>query len=203
MNDNLIPEGYYRAVAVPRRGEDGTHTVRWGTVNDKKQVLVYFQVTHGDWAGEVLPWFGFFSDNAWERTIESLRYIGFTGDDLTTLAEQPLDQMVTITVEHNEYNEKTYARVAFVNALGGGAIQMKNPMGAGDVRKFAARMKASLKSKPEHRGVRFDATKQGDTSNELAREPSRHTASNHPNAPGADSLEGYGGGSPYDDDIPF
>ena len=149
----IAEEGYCKAVAVAREGEDGTHTVRWGK-SDKgtKSVMVYFELLDGPDRGTVLPWWGYFTNKTSERTVESLRFMGFKGDDLFKAGEQELDQVVQVLVEHNTYEGKTRARIAFVNAMGGGAMTLKNPLSDKDVRAFAATMKNSCKKVSEHDG---------------------------------------------------
>lgn len=137
----LIPESFYRAVAVKpiQFGEAKTGT---------KQVLVQFEIIDGPHSGRLLPWFGFFSEKAHERTLEALRLCGFKGDDLMAVLEQPMDQEVSITVEHEVYEGKSHARVAWVNAPGGGGVTLAKPMGADQFRQFAAQLKSKLAKVP-------------------------------------------------------
>lgn len=194
MPTEMIPEGYYNAVAVPREGEDGSHIARWGVAGEKKtkQVLIYFEITDGEWAGHVLPWFGYFSKAAAKRTVESLRYCGFKGDDLFDLDNQALDQGVNVLVEHNEYDGKTYARIAFVNASGGGAIQLKSPMNEKSIREFAAVMKQSCAKVPEHEGEPVKAGSNGKGQGGVA---AQDAAQDAPDERAGDPL--------LEDDIPF
>ena len=145
----MIPQGFYPAVAVPTAGDDGTHTVRWGRAGEKKtnQALVYFEILEGPHAEQRLPWFGFFSRQSYERTLQAFRYMGWRGDDL--MNPGPLDQKVQITVEHHTYNEKTYARVAWVNRLGQGAIKLNDPLTPDELRKFSSQMKSAFAKVPE------------------------------------------------------
>lgn len=201
--DYMIPEGYFNAVAVAREGEDGMHKVRWGISGGDakaKQVLVYFEVLDGEWAGTVIPWFGFFSKAAAKRTVESLRYMGFKGDDLTTLASQTLDQKVSILVEHNEYNDKVYPRVAFVNKVGGGAMKLKSPMNEKQIREFAAVMKQSVAKVDEHEGEA--ATPGADNGHANGTSTERDMSGSDDFIAGYDS-GGSGGNPAIDDDIPF
>src|SRR5262249_27702083 len=87
-------------------------------------VLVNFEITQGEHAGEILSWNGYFTTNTEERTIESLRYCGceFPGNDITDLTGIHRSE-VQIVVEHEEYQTdsgetKTAAKVAWVNSLG-------------------------------------------------------------------------------------
>ena len=122
-------------------GEDGTKLARWGRSKGKtNQVLIYFELLSGPFAGRKEPWFGYFTKDAWKRTLESLRYAGFKGDNLADLENQPLDQQVMVVIEHNDHNDKVYARVAWVNRSGG-AIKLADPMKPNDLKKFASEMK--------------------------------------------------------------
>lgn len=158
----LIPEGRYIAVATRVADEDGNDDIaRWGTAGERntRQVLIYFEIIEGDHAGEIYPWFGYFSKAAGKRTAQSLRYMGFKGDDLEAINDQDLNQKVQIVIGHNTYTkideetgeEKsiTRARVDWVNRLGSGAIKLNNPMPQDELRKFAAMMKSRLASVPE------------------------------------------------------
>lgn len=149
----LIPEGYYNAVAVPVTTDDGTMTIQFGyTKENKRQVAVCFEVLDGPHAGHRLTWFGYFTEKTTARTIQALRYCGFRGDDLAAAAAQTLDQQVSITVEHAEYNGKVSAKVAWVNAPGGGGFKLSAPMKRDDMRKFAAEMKMAVRSIPDAPG---------------------------------------------------
>jgi len=55
-----------------------------------------------------------------QRTINELRMAFGFNDDFHTLKEQVVGKRCSITVEMQEYNGKEYAKVAWVNALGGG-----------------------------------------------------------------------------------
>jgi hypothetical protein len=102
-------------------------------------------------------WFGFFTAKTWERTVESLRYCGFKGDDLASLPAQQLDNEVRITIEHSEWQGKMQAKVAWVNA-GYSGIKLADPMDMNELRQFAARMKSSVKNIKEVEGKKAERT---------------------------------------------
>jgi hypothetical protein len=170
-----IEAGYYEAKAVPTTDEAGNiKVVHFGlSSTNTKQVLITFEIERGDAKGQKVPWFGYFTDKSWERTIQSLRYMGFKGNDLSTLDAQTLDQIVSLSVEESEWDGKTHMRVSWVNELGGGGVKLANPMAANDLRHFAAQMKGRVGGIPESTAP----------TNNAANDP----------APGA----------PLDDDIPF
>jgi hypothetical protein len=160
MHTPSVPVGRYPAVAVRVMGEDGEPIIRFALAGEKqtKQCLVYFRILAGEYAGQVLPWFGFFTEKTWKRTVESLKYAGFKGDDLFSAEDQELDQKVEIEVEHNE-NPKTgdvYARVGWVNRIGAGAIKLANPMSRDVLRQFSAQMKSRLGAVSDSAGEAVD-----------------------------------------------
>ena len=110
----------------------------------KEQVVVSFAILDGPGEGQQIRWTGWFTDKTFERTIRSLRYCGWKGDDLSDLSTVgELDCQVT--VEHESYEGKSHAKVAWVNALGGNLKSMATVDAAG----FASRMLpriAALKS---------------------------------------------------------
>ena len=105
--------------------------------------------------GQKIAWFGYFATekNA-KRTIESLRYCGFKGEDLAAAGEQTLDQRVSLTIEHDEYDGKVRAKVAWVNGQGGGGYKIEKPMAGDELRRFAASLKQHVKATGEVNGER-------------------------------------------------
>lgn len=147
---NLIPVGYYRAVAVPVNIDGAEFWAQFGeTKAGAPQVAITFAILDGPQAGRRCAWFGYFTADTIKRTIESLRYCGFKGDELATLLTQKINQEVSITVEHNEWDGKVTARVAWVNAAGGGGIKLAKPLGTDQLRLFSAKMKMHVKGVAE------------------------------------------------------
>jgi hypothetical protein len=137
MSD-IVPAGQYRAVAVPASVDGQKMWAQFGRSKEKltPQVAVFFAILDdGPYRGRRLLWMGYFTENSTDRTIEALRLCGFKGDDLAALPNQDLDLEVSVTVENEEYEGKTRAKIAWVNAPGGG-LKMSNPMNVVDLRKF-------------------------------------------------------------------
>lgn len=115
----LVTEGPHRAKAIKPT------TNPWGKSKEKGTdfVRITFKITDGDFAGRSVVWDGYFTDNTTERTIESLQHCGctFPGNDITNLAGIDSNDVIVI-VEHQKFTEqetgaeKTFARVAWVNA---------------------------------------------------------------------------------------
>lgn len=141
MSADRIPEGTYRARV---KSADFGFTSK-GT----EQVQVVFDILDPDYDGETVLWWGYFTEKTAERTMQSLRYCGWKGDDVTNLIGIS-DNEVEVVVEHNTYQDKTNARVAWVNRLGGGGVSVKAPMPEDKRKAFAKKMKAlALKTAKE------------------------------------------------------
>lgn len=93
-------------------------------------------------------WYGFFTEATQERTIESLRVIGWTGNDFSVFEqgkELPAEMLGTefvVVVENDTYEGVTRAKIQWINRADGG-IAVKSPMSTAAVASFAARMKAA------------------------------------------------------------
>jgi hypothetical protein len=151
---NLIEPGYYRAAAVPIVLDGAETYVQFGesSKSGTPQVVVNFEVLEGPEQGRRIAWFGYFTDKTVNRTIESLRFCGFKGDDLALAVTQKLDQEVQIAVAHEEYDGKPQAKVRWVNRAGGDGFRMDKPMAGQALSKFAAQMRNAVKAVPEASG---------------------------------------------------
>lgn len=116
---SLIAEGKFEAVAVPVEVDGSATYAQFGeTSTGKLLVSVRCRLMTGANAGAELPWEGYLTDSAIERTIKALRTFGFTGNDLSAIVDQELTNRVEVVIEHEEYKEKTYARIRWINQLG-------------------------------------------------------------------------------------
>lgn len=172
----LPPPGTYNAVLIERTDDQGlTAYARWSlTQGEKKQVSGTFKLLDPP-GNPTVNWYGSFSSTVMggtgktvaQRTVESLRYVGFKGNDFLELENQKLDQIVSITIEHevSEKDGKTYLKVGWVNQLGGGVIKIARPLSTEDKRKFAAMMRDSLAKVPEVDGERHESTSNAPATN--------------------------------------
>ena len=165
----MIEQGTFEAVAIHHE---------FGTANEKEQVVVTFSLLEGPDKGKTIAWFGYFTEKAYERTMEALRYCGWKGDDLMNMGD--LEQKVSIVIEHETYEGDTNARVKWVNKIGGGMVKLKDPMSTDKLRMFAASMKAKAAQIEEVAGEKVESN-------------SAHSAPTNGNQPPP----------PSDDDIPW
>lgn len=115
--------------------------------NGTEQVGIDFVITEGPSEGQHITWYGFFTDKTADRTIESLRVLGWEGTDLcdlTGIDKNPVE----LVIEAEEYNDprngeiKTRSRVRWINRAGG--LQMKDMMSQQQAREFSARMRGKV-----------------------------------------------------------
>jgi hypothetical protein len=106
-----------------------------------EQVAVLFEIREGEQKGQRMTWFGFFTERAAERTLESLRNAGWQSDDLSDLSTVGSRDCQIVVEEETDQNGQPRDRVRWVNSLGPGRVQLKQEMSADQKRAFAARMR--------------------------------------------------------------
>jgi hypothetical protein len=156
VSDNMTPEGTYMAtvelVDAPEgwTTSDGKVSCQFGEAKTgTKQVAIVFKIAEGDYSGRVRTWFGYFTKDTIDRTLEALRNAGFTGDEMDKFPTQRPAALVPIVLKHEkDLNGDLRERVAFINRPGGGGVRMERPMSQTDMLTFAAGLKARLASKP-------------------------------------------------------
>lgn len=130
---SLAP-GHYKARALEGDfGFAGTGT---------KQVAVGFEIIDDDARGERVTWYGFFTPNTAERTIESLRHCGCVFphdclDDLTGLGSAEVE--LVLEDEPTDRGD-VKSRVRWVNRIGGG-VALQTRMNDAEKRAFSDEMR--------------------------------------------------------------
>lgn len=132
----MIPEGRYRA--------RGCEAALAHTSKGDPQVAVDLVITEeeSDHCGQHRTWYGSFTDKSTERTLQSLRFLGWDNDDLSQLTG--IDQNeVWVTITHEEDLEGVLRdRAAFINNSPG--LGVKSPMDEGAAKAFAQRMMGNV-----------------------------------------------------------
>jgi hypothetical protein len=78
-----------------------------------------------------------------DRTFDTLKICGWDCDNIYDLSSVVnSDNEVQLVIQHDEYNGKTNAKIAFVNRIGG--LAMKDPMNEHDKQAFAKKMRGSI-----------------------------------------------------------
>lgn len=124
--------------------------------NGKPHIAVSFKVKDTDGEEKFVSWRGFFTEATTERTIESLRYLGFEGDDLGNLVGLDKNE-VELVVEDEEYEGKTFARVQFINKPKGPTV--KTVLEGQKLSAFAAAMKGAFRAHDAANGKRTSTAK--------------------------------------------
>lgn len=135
MSD-LMPPGHYLARGVVALLSE----TRAGQPQAAATIVI---LEEGPWSNTQMAWFGPLGDHVEEkhriRTIESLRHLGWTGDDLS---ENPLPGIgtldVSVEVKHEEYQGVVRAKVAWINKPG---ASFAKPLEVNKAKAFAAQMK--------------------------------------------------------------
>lgn len=105
-----------------------------------EQVAITFGIVGGPHEGQTLTWYGSFSDQAIERTFESLRHCGWSGDNLAALTGLDANE-VEIVVDEEVYEGKARTKVKWVNRPRGPAL--KHQLSGPALDAFAARMRGA------------------------------------------------------------
>lgn len=104
----------------------------------KEQVAVLFEITQGEHAGKSLTWFGYFTEQTTDRTLDSLRHCGWDGDNFVELKGLDANE-VEIVVDEEEYEGKTRTKVQWVNRPS--RLAMREQMNGQAAAAFAAKMR--------------------------------------------------------------
>lgn len=130
----MIAEGNWKARA--------TEAALGFSSKGTQQVAVDLVLLEGDDAGKHITWYGYFSDATFERTIESLRTLGWEGDDLSNLTGIDKNDVYAVIEHEDDLQGQPRARVKWINGSGG--LALKERMDAGQAKAFAAQMKGRV-----------------------------------------------------------
>lgn len=138
----LLSPGKYRAHA--------TATAFRVTDNGNEELTIFFSIPRGEEEPPVnVSKRLYFTEKAREYSIEALRAAGFVGNDIISLldlsdASALLPAEVQVTIEHEDYNNKTYNSVSFINRIGGGPRPLSEQSPISAKAAFAAKMRGPL-----------------------------------------------------------
>lgn len=135
--------------------EDGRHTakaIEWKlgiTGTGKEQIGVLFQLQDG----QTLTWYGYFTEQTVERTLESLEHMGWDGSDITNPKGLDSNEVsLVVESEASPSDGKMYPRVKWVNKIGGG-LAMKEELSGGALQSFKQRMQGAVMARRQKRGA--------------------------------------------------
>lgn len=116
---------------------------------------ILFEIVEGEHKGERFEWKGWLTEKASPRTIDSLLYCGFEGDDLNN--PKGIDtNIVPIVLDEEPYTtdageERIATRVAWVNDPNR-RVGLGVPIAEPEAKSFADTMKGAIMAQREKRG---------------------------------------------------
>lgn len=136
--------GRYKAVAV-----DFDLGVNENTGTDQAAIL--FAISEGEpCEGETITGYLYFTEKTSERSIQTLRKMGWTGMDVgaITVADLPVEMELVIAEE--EYNDQIRTKVQYINGPGEGGPALKSRMNDAQRTAFSERMRGlAMKTAPQ------------------------------------------------------
>lgn len=120
--------------------------------NNNEQVAIPFVITQGEHQGELITYFGSFTEKAVDHTLKAMRNCGWQGDDLSNLVGIT-DNEVELVCAMEEYNGQMKLRVRWVNRPGEGKVKLDRPLDSAQRAAFAARMKGTVIAARQAAGV--------------------------------------------------
>lgn len=112
----------------------------WGlgvSSSGKEQIAVMFELV-GDHAGQTITWFGYFTENTVDRTLDSLRHCGWDSDNIAELDNLNANE-VELVLDEEEYEGKVRTKVKWVNRPA--RLMMKEQMTPAAAAAFAQRLR--------------------------------------------------------------
>ena len=138
-----IPDGVYRARA--------TEAALSATSKDKPMVVVTFDLKAEGWEGIRCQWRGYFTEKTTERTLDSLRHCGWTGDDVSNL-EGITSNDVDLDIRREKDLKGNWSpKVQWVNKQG--SARPGAPMAADKASAFAAAMRRAAEASRAKAGI--------------------------------------------------
>ena len=115
--------GVYRAVAAQI---DFGYNENTGT----PQAAILFSIEEGECEGETITGYLYFSEKAAERSIETLRKMGWDGVDIGDITIDDVCNTMEIVVAEEEFNGRVVTKVRYINSLGERGPLLKSTMNA-------------------------------------------------------------------------
>lgn len=133
----ITDPGTYRARALsavlgePSGKEGGSTNV---------PLVINFELTDEHVKGQRMDAYLYFTEKTAKRSIESLRILGYEGDDLSAV-EFPADNECDLVCAIDTYKGESKMKVQWINAVGQAAVKRLAPA---DAKAFAAKMRGQF-----------------------------------------------------------
>ena len=111
---------------------------QWGlgeSSKGKEQVAISFDITTEGAEFNSINAYLYFTEKTWERTVESLRHMGWTGSDIADLAGLDANE-VELVIKDDTYDGETRPKVKWINRIGG--LELKAPLTGDKLKAFSA-----------------------------------------------------------------
>ncbi len=154
------------------------------TSKGSEQVAVELTFVDGEYQGQSATWYGYFTDKTTDRTLDSLRNLGWEGDDLADLSGIDKNEVAIVIDDEQDDHGNVRSRVRWINRAGG--LALKERMNPAQLQDFAARMRGKVLAHKQGGGQQ----RQASAGNGGQRKPPNRSS-------------GYEAPPPNDDDIPF
>jgi len=128
-----MEDGYHKAKLI-KSGHDWLQWGRFGQ-DQKPAVVASFELE-----GTVMEWTGWLSPAAYDRTVEALHTLGFSGEDLDQFNSQEPHGRCTAVVKSETYKGKTQQKIAFINSATR-FVKEEDRLSVADLKKLSAEMK--------------------------------------------------------------
>jgi hypothetical protein len=90
-------------------------------------------------------WYGFLTDKTLENTVESLRAMGWQGEDLSQLEGLDANEVDLVIQEEADEQGNARDRIRWVNKIGGG-LAVKSVMSEGEAKALGAELMGRIKA---------------------------------------------------------
>jgi hypothetical protein len=121
----------------------------------KEQIAVLFEVTQGEEQGYHFTWYGFFTPETTDRTLESMRHCGWESDSLEHIDTLGNNE-VELVLEEEEYEGKVRTRVRWVNRPA--RLVVGEQMSPERLKAFAAKMRGKAVASKQKYGAQPQPT---------------------------------------------
>lgn len=143
-----MENGYYKAKLI-KSGNDWLLWARFGN-EQKPAVVASFELDNG----HVMEWTGWLSPAAYDRTVEALNTLGFSGKDLDMFNGQEPHGRCTAVVKTEDYKDKSTQKIAFINSATR-FIKEEDRLSVAELKKLSAQMKRSSSFDPDEPGSKL------------------------------------------------
>lgn len=129
-------------IEIGKHRARATTAVLGTTSTGKEQIAVEFVFDGGPNDGRHITWYGYFSDKTLDRTLDSLRHCGWSGDDLIDLSGIDANVVELVVETEADRDGNPRPKVRWVNRISGPAL--KNQMSTDEASAFSRRMRGAV-----------------------------------------------------------